>query len=615
MHQRAPARRRRLVALAVSAAFTVAALSVVANAGAARANPARSAPALDVLPFPGTPDASPRTEIDFPAIAPSELATIAVRGSSSGLHTGHLGVMRPGRGVAFVPEQPFTPGERVSVDASIRSRAGGAASGVPNPDRIRFGFTVARPAALSGAGAGSFSTYARVSSHTPPFPVLSFRSEPGLHPPKAFISGRANPTEGDFFLDAHNSIQGGPLILSPSGQIYWYAPVRSSAAFNVQVQQYMGRPVITFWRGYVVPPGVGIGTDMVIDHSYQTVASVNAANGYHTDLHEFQITPQGTALITVYAPVHANLSSVGGSRRGTLLDSIIQEIDISSGKLLWEWHAYGHVPVSDSYAGTSGSKPYDYFHLNSIQELPNGDLLISARHTSAVYEISRQTGRLVWALGGKHSSFRLGSGAAFASEHDAELQADGTLTVFDDSSGPGGASGSQSRALRIRLNTTTRRAKLVSAFTNRPPLQASSQGNVQLLPDGNTVVGWGNAHYFTEFDRRGREQFIGHFGGPIQTYRAFRFPWTGQPTGYPPALAVSPAHGGSVVYASWNGATDVGFWQVLAGPDRSSMVVVAQRGWGGFETAINTNSKGPCFAVQAMASSGRVLSTSNVAGC
>ena len=160
-----------------------------------------------------------------------------------------------------------------------------------------------------------------------------------------------------------------------------------------------------------------------------------------------------------------------------------------------------------------------------------------------------------------------------------------------------------------------RRATLISAFTNRPPVQASSQGNVQRLPDGNTVVGWGNAHYFTEFDRRGRERFRGHFGGPIQTYRAFRFPWTGQPTGYQPAMAVAPSPGGSVVYASWNGATDIGFWQVLAGPASDSMAVVAQKGWSDFETAIPTTSKGPCFAVQAMASSGQVLSTSAVTGC
>jgi hypothetical protein len=534
--------------------------------------------------------------------------------------------MRGGQGAAFLPEQVFTAGERVTVSATLSSRRAGTASGAPNADRISFGFTVARPAPLSLAGVhrGRAAAPAGRSPASHPakvrgaraasFPVLSFQSEPGLHPPKVFRSGRANPTEGDFFLDAHNSIQGGPLIVTPTGQIVWYAPIRSSAVFNVQVQQYMGQPVITFWRGYVVPPGTGVGTDMVVDHSYQTVASVNAANGYNADLHEFQVTPQGTALITAYSPVHANLRSVGGSRKGTLLDSIIQEIDISSGRLLWEWHAYGHVPVSDSFA-KPGSKPFDFFHVNSIQQLPNGNLLISARDTSTVYEISRKSGRIVWRLGGKRSSFRIGPGAGFASEHDAELQNDGTLTVFDDGLGPGGQSGAQSRALRIRVNMKTRRATLISAFTNSPPIQASSQGNVQRLPDGNTVVGWGNAHYFTEFDRRGREQFLGHFGGPIQTYRAFRFPWTGQPTAYGPALAVSPAPGGSVVYASWNGATDVAFWQVLAGSAPSSMAVVAQRAWAGFETGISTTSMGPCFAVQAIASSGQLLSTSRVTGC
>jgi hypothetical protein len=144
---------------------------------------------------------------------------------------------------------------------------------------------------------------------------------------------------------------------------------------------------------------------------------------------------------------------------------------------------------------------------------------------------------------------------------------------------------------------------------------ASSQGSVQLQVDGDTIVGWGNAHYFTEFDGHGHERFVAHFGGPIQTYRAYRFPWTGQPADYLPALAVSPSARGAVAYASWNGATDIAFWQVLAGPTRNSMAVVAQRAWDGLETGIHTASRGPCFAVQAMDSSGRVLSTSAVSGC
>ncbi len=333
MHERAPARRRRLAALYVSASCGIAlagaaAGSVAAAGGAGAAAEPRSAPQLNVLPFPGTPDASARTQIDFPAIAPSELQAIIARGSSSGTHAGRVAAMRGGQGAAFLPEQAFTAGEQVTVSATLRSHGAGTASGAPDADRISFGFTIARPAPLSPAGGQPAQVH---SARTASFPVLSFQSERGLRPPIVFRSGQANPAEGDFFLDAHNSIQGGPLIVTPSGQIVWYAPVRSSAVFNVQVQQYMGQPVITFWRGYVVPPGTGVGTDMVVDHSYQTVASVNAANGYHADLHEFQITSHGTALITAYSPVHANLRSVGGSRKGTLLDSIIQEIDISSG--------------------------------------------------------------------------------------------------------------------------------------------------------------------------------------------------------------------------------------------------------------------------------------------
>jgi hypothetical protein len=437
----------------------------------------------------------------------------------------------------------------------------------------------------------------------------SFHSATWLHPPIARFSGTdPDPGAGDIFADAENSIQSGPLIFDPQGQLIYFQPLRHSAAFNVQVQSYQGQTVLTYWQGYV-QEGVGIGRDVILDHHYQQVAIVHAGHGYNADLHEFTITPQGDALITAYAPVKANLSSVGGSRHGTLLDSIIQKIDIATGKVLWEWHASRHVPVSATYEGKPGTTPYDYFHVNSIQQLPGGKLLISSRHTWAVYEIDMRTGRIAFTLGGKHSSFKMGSGTNFEWQHNAHLQPDGTLTVFDNASGGPTANERTSRALRIRLDFKKHRASLISAFTNRPPVLAVSQGNMQLLPDGNMFVGWGAEPYLSEFDRSGRQLFSLHFLSPLESYRGFRFPWWGQPV-TPPSIALAPTGQGTLVYASWNGATEVASWRVLAGPDPADLTPVGQFPKKFFETTRSIGSAQPYFAVQALDSSGQVLGTS-----
>jgi hypothetical protein len=248
--------------------------------------------------------------------------------------------------------------------------------------------------------------------------------------------------------------------------------------------------------------------------------------------------------------------------------------------------------------------------MNSIQQLPDGNLLVSARHTWAIYEINKQTGRILWTLGGRRSTFRIRRGAGFEWQHDARMQADGTITVLDNGDGPY-VTEPQSRALRIRLNYKRRLATLVRGYRHRPPLLSRSQGSVQLLPNGDTFVAWGSEPYFTEFGPNGRQRFDAHFGPPLQSYRGFRFPWSGQPT-TPPDVAAAATPGGTRVFASWNGATEVAAWRVLAGPGSAALSPVGQFPWADFETKMWVGSTQPSVAVQALGADGRVLGTSSV---
>lgn len=432
----------------------------------------------------------------------------------------------------------------------------------------------------------------------------TFHSINWIHPPLISVTGRdPDPVaSGDIFVNAANSIQSGPMILNPQGQLLWFDPLPNrGAAYDVNVQPYQGHTVLTFYGG---------GTDWIFNHNYQPIAKVNAGNGYTMGIHEFQLTPQGTALITVNKHVPWNLSSVGGPKRGTLIDNAIQEINISTGQVLWQWDSDQHVKLTASYAGKPTSKPYDFFHINSIQQLPNGNLLISARHTWAIYEIDKQTHRILWALGGKHSNFKLGPGASFSWQHDARMQNDGTITLFDDGAGLY-KSEKESRGLRLRLNYKTHRATLVHAWTHSPPLLTFSQGNVQVLPDGNKFIDFGSDPYFAEFDQSGKQVFSINFPKPLQTYRAYRHPWWGQPL-TPPSIATATTPHGTRIYASWNGATVFTSWRVLAGPtnDTSSMTQVGQFGKSSFETTMWVRSTAPYFAVEALSSHGQVRGTS-----
>ena len=436
----------------------------------------------------------------------------------------------------------------------------------------------------------------------------SFHSAPALHPPIIAMSGTdPDAGAGDIFTDAQNSIQAGPMIISPQGQLIWFDPLPNRGfAHDVAVQRYAGKTVLTYWQKN------GGAQDVILNHNYRPVARVRAGNGYITGDHEFQITPHGTALITASTNKPANLTSIRGPRNGTVIDNVIQEVNIATGRVLWQWDPDRHLSWSASYEDRPGSAPWDFTHMNSVQQLPDGNLLVSVRNTWAVYEISKRTGKILWALGGKHSSFKMGPGTRFEWQHDARMHKDGTITLFDDGSDGVHRNEKQSRALRIRLNFTAHTATLVHAYTNNPPLLSVSQGNVQVLPDGNTFVDWGFKPYLTEFSKDGgRQLFSIHFRPPLQSYRGYRFPWWGQPT-TPPSVAASARSSGTTLYASWNGATTVASWRVLAGPSAAGLSAVEQFPDASFETTMHVSSTGPYFAVEALDITGRPLAVSRV---
>jgi|HubBroStandDraft_2_1064218.scaffolds.fasta_scaffold00201_4 hypothetical protein len=558
--------------------------------------------ALAVSPLPDSYVASPATQISLLGAPVSALSDIRVSGSQTGPHAGRLLAYSQGDGGSFIPDKPFVSGETVTVHGKVKrgSRT--------QPFAFKF-VTAHEDVSLSGAAAASAAT-------RDPDEWQHFQSAPELKAPLIDVTTRSpQPTPGDLFTAPYDGPgPNGLMIFEESGNLVWFQPLAANKfATNLQVQQDAGQTVLTWWQGYIPPQGFGQGEEIIDNTSYQQIGRVRAGNGFLADLHEFRITPQGTALLTVFNPIACNLSSVGGPSGAAVTDSIFQEIDIKTGLVRKEWASLNHVAMVDSYSTATGSSmawPFDYFHLNSIDPLANGKTLISARNTSTLYELSTLTGQVLTRIGGRHSSFRLASGAATAYQHDATVLPSGVISVFDNGGVP--QVHSQSRALILSVNPTAKTDTVVAEYEHSSPtLLSGSQGNVQSLEDGNVFVGWGAEPYFSEFTAGGQLLYDAHMHGSYQAYRTYRFPWTGTPT-EPPAIAASAASAGKpvTVYASWNGDTRTASWQVLAGPSPQQLTPVASAPRNGFETAIATPSPEAYVAVQALAASGAVLGTS-----
>jgi hypothetical protein len=477
------------------------------------------------------------------------------------------------------------------------------------------------------AAAATTSGPAPASTPAPDDPggVLHFVSRPDLTPPALTIAyhGTAGASDPPYFILTPSGypLTGpgtpGLMILDRQGGIVWYSPntgfpaSKGMGRVDLKVQNYQGNPVLTWWEGQIIK-GIGEGKAIIADTSYNTIATVNGGDGLQADLHEFVISPQDTALVTAFRPVTTDLSGVGGPAQGVALSGVVQEIDIPAGRVLSEWSSIDHVPVTDTYIPFSGgttAAPFDYFHINSISIAPDGNLLLSARNTSTVYKVSRSTGQVAWQLGGKRSSFTMGPGATFWFQHHALPQGQDTLSIFDDGGAPP-VKEPQSRAILLNLDIGAMRATLQRSYVHPAGLAAANQGSMQVLADGEVLVGWGNLPYFSQFTANGTLILDGQFPVGDQSYRAFTAAWTGHPADKPAAAArVNPA-GGSVVYASWNGATEVSSWTVLAGQTADALAKAGSQLRGGFETMITVNSAGPYFAVTAQDAGGHVLGRS-----
>jgi hypothetical protein len=443
----------------------------------------------------------------------------------------------------------------------------------------------------------------------------SYHSRPDLHPPGVSIATAGDPEPGYVFLGpgAAGRIQAGPLMLDQDGEAVWFSPLTNQGWIaNFRAWTLEDRPVLAWWKGEVMLPlGYGKGEAVIVDDSYQELRRIRPIGSQPMDVHELRLTNEGTALFTCYPrTVERDLTVLGGPRRAPVLESVIQEVDIRSGRLLLEWRSLDHIAVEESYRPFID--PYDYLHINSIAVCPDGNLLVAGRHTWAIYKLDRRSGEVMWRLGGKRSDYAMGRGAQFSWQHDAEQADASTISLFDDGSDGKIKTASESRGLVLAVDDVGKRVSVAHEYRHPESLLSSSMGSVQVLPGGNVVVGWGSEPYLSEFAADGRLVADVRMPHGEQSYRGFRLPWRGTPDSRP-AIAVRRREptGDKTLYASWNGATEVAHWHLWAGGHRSNLRGVRTFPRRGFETAIGLGSAEGWVAVTALDSAGRQLAESH----
>lgn len=504
-----------------------------------------------------------------------------------------------------------SPVERPVTRRALLAAAGGGA--VIGAGLVAGGLSITQ---LLNGGSPNAASAARAATPTPapkPRPPHRYMSTAVIAPDISVWKKEGTITSPGLLFASPRTRGFNGIIFDDDGEPVWIEPNGLNAA-DLRVQEYQGRPVLTYWAGtIIIDGGYGIGAGTILDTSYRPIAQVQAGNGVSTDLHEFRITPRGTALLIAYPSAPADLRPVGGPREGWMLGGRVQEVDIATGEVLLDWDATRDIDLSESYqkvakkgtgSGASPDKPYDPIHLNSVEADGDSTLLVSARHTHAIYAIDRVSGALRWRLGGRKSDFDVPEEARFAWQHDARRQADGRITLFDNHKKSGDG---ESSALSLLVDETAGTVTVGHRYTFRNHF-GGAMGGTQVLPSGNVLVGWGLDPALTEFTADGTAIFDADLGGP--SYRAYRDPWTATPSA-PPDVAAQPESTGIRVYMSWNGATDVANWQVLTGSSPASLAVVTVVPREGFETSVAV-APATHVQVQALDASGVVIGTSKI---
>jgi hypothetical protein len=256
--------------------------------------------------------------------------------------------------------------------------------------------------------------------------------------------------------------------------------------------------------------------------------------GSITDGHELLELSNGNLLLGSYAPAGGiGLARFDGPRQASAVFAEVQELG-RDGQLLWRWNSRGRIGLGETgrwwrnvlanpRSSATRETIVDPVHINSIEPRGKRELVISTRHTDAIYGIDRADGTIRWKLGGTPTpeSLRVVGDPArrlFGGQHDARIGPGGVLTVYDN----GKDRPRRPRAAFYRLEPSRDRATYLGQL-NDPLIERSHCcGSARPLAAGGWLVSWGDNPLVSAFDAEGRLAFRLHLAA--STFRAVPVP-------------------------------------------------------------------------------------------
>ncbi|MEO3750364.1 arylsulfotransferase family protein [Streptomyces sp. B6B3] len=417
--------------------------------------------------------------------------------------------------------------------------------------------------------------------------------------------------------DDNQAISKGAIYDQEGELVWWSSPAEERAHFDMEPITWQGEPALMMWDGRFGGPSDNPPRYVILDDSYQEVASFAMTDQYRTDGHDAELSEDGShILLMTYVAVPYDLSEWGGPADARVVDTVVQERDTETGEVTFEWSALDHVPVDETLDPITPEQPpggvFDLFHFNSLDYDSDGNMLFSARSTSTVYKVDHDNGEILWRLGGENNDFDFADPADMPSaQHDARRLPDGRISVFDNGNY---REPPFSRASYYELDEENMTGELVEAILPAEQIFAGFAGSVRELGNDRQLVTFGATGTIKEFDD-GEEVFTAELEDRYLTYRAELADWHATPTTEPDvALGVPSEEGTQTMYMSWNGATDVAGWLIEAGPSEDELYTVGYADRAGFETGaeFTPSSYDKVYQITALGRFGQPLSSTTL---
>ena len=500
-------------------------------------------------------------EVDSSTNKPESLFVIS--GSKSGIVSGKTILSDDNRTFLFLPEHNFASGETVKVKfiGGIHTKNNQILKS------ISFSFIVSSNQIINILKhVDKFETQKSLnklnnSTSASPVKIMNGVSIP-VDYPEVKVEVNTNPSPGFIYL---NNWGGIPylMILNNDGSPVFYRRM----PYYARDFKHHKNGLLTYRMSD------GVNSFFAMDSTYTVIDTFQCGHGYGTDEHELQFLPNGHVLMIGLDYRSVDMSKIvsGGNPNATVIGNTVIELD-KNNNIVFEWKSWDHYKITDAEHINLTNATLDYVHMNAISVDDDGNLVVSARHLSEITKIDHKTGDIIWRLGGKNNQFTYVNDPYKNSyQHDIRALGNNHYTIFDNGNYHNPPF---SRAVEYKIDTSQKTATLVWQYRNNPDYYSWWMGDVQRLPNGNTLIGWADASVpkVTEVTPSGEKVYQLDFVNPANCYRAFKFNWQGKAK--IPYLIVEPYNDRIRLLFNKFGDMDVVKYYVYAGHTSSSLKLI-----------------------------------------